>query len=140
MRRLKKKHSSWRLVRDINPEFLANMSHELRTPLNSLLILAQILSENRERNLTAKQVEYIKTIYSSGNDLLNLINDVLDLAKVESGKLDVISKEVELNQLRDFIYRQFSPSQIRRTYILQSKWKANCQRNSLRMNNDYCKS
>lgn len=90
-------------------EFLANMSHELRTPLNSLLILAQILSKNGEGNLTTKQQEYIKTIYSSGNDLLNLINDVLDLAKVESGKLDVISKEVELNQLRDFIYSQFSP-------------------------------
>jgi two-component system chemotaxis sensor kinase CheA len=90
-------------------EFLANMSHELRTPLNSLLILAQILSENGEGNLTYKQQEYIKTIYSSGNDLLNLINDILDLSKVESGKLDVISKELELNQLRDTIYRQFSP-------------------------------
>jgi two-component system, chemotaxis family, sensor kinase CheA len=90
-------------------EFLANMSHELRTPLNSLLILAQILSENGEGNLTYKQQEYIKTIHSSGNDLLNLINDILDLAKVESGKLDVIGKEVEMNQLKDFIYRQFSP-------------------------------
>ena len=89
-------------------EFLANMSHELRTPLNSLLILAQILSENGEGNLTYKQEEYIKTIYSSGNDLLNLINDILDLAKVESGKLDVITKEVEMNQLREFIFRQFS--------------------------------
>lgn len=90
-------------------EFLSNMSHELRTPLNSLLILAQILSENGEGNLTAKQQEYIKTIYSSGNDLLNLINDILDLAKVESGKLDVISKEVDLNEVSDFIYSQFSP-------------------------------
>jgi two-component system, chemotaxis family, sensor kinase CheA len=90
-------------------EFLSNMSHELRTPLNSLLILAQILSENGEGNLTPKQQEYIKTIYSSGNDLLNLINDILDLAKVESGKLDVISKEVDLNEVSDFIYSQFSP-------------------------------
>ena len=90
-------------------EFLSNMSHELRTPLNSLLILAQILSENGEGNLTPKQQEYIKTIYSSGNDLLNLINDILDLAKVESGKLDVISTAIELNQMRDFIYNQFSP-------------------------------
>jgi two-component system, chemotaxis family, sensor kinase CheA len=90
-------------------EFLANMSHELRTPLNSLLILAQILFENGEGNLTAKQQEYIKTICTSGNDLLNLINDILDLAKVESGKLDVISKEVKLDEVSDFIYHQFSP-------------------------------
>ncbi|NHC42483.1 response regulator [Bacillus sp. MM2020_1] len=90
-------------------EFLANMSHELRTPLNSLLILAQILYENGEGNLTPKQLEFMKTIYTSGNDLLNLINDILDLAKVESGKLDVISKEVKLNEVSDFIYHQFSP-------------------------------
>lgn len=90
-------------------EFLANMSHELRTPLNSLLILAQILSENGEGNLTAKQEEYIRTIYSSGNDLLHLINDILDLAKVESGKLDVIHREVDLHGVEDFIMMQFSP-------------------------------
>lgn len=106
---LEEKAQQLELSSKYKSEFLANMSHELRTPLNSLLILAQILSENGEGNLTAKQQEYIKTIHSSGNDLLNLINDILDLAKVESGKLDVISKEVELNQLRDFIYRQFSP-------------------------------
>lgn len=106
---LEEKAQQLELSSKYKSEFLANMSHELRTPLNSLLILAQILSENGEGNLTNKQQEYIKTIYSSGNDLLKLINDILDLAKVESGKLDVISKEVELNQLRDFIYRQFSP-------------------------------
>jgi two-component system, chemotaxis family, sensor kinase CheA len=106
---LEEKAQQLELSSKYKSEFLANMSHELRTPLNSLLILAQILSENGEGNLTPKQQEYIKTIYSSGNDLLNLINDILDLAKVESGKLDVISKEIELNEVRDFIYHQFSP-------------------------------
>lgn len=106
---LEEKAQQLELSSKYKSEFLANMSHELRTPLNSLLILAQILSENGEGNLTPKQQEYIKTIYSSGHDLLNLINDVLDLAKVESGKLDVISKEVELNEVREFIYNQFSP-------------------------------
>ncbi|WP_175638065.1 ATP-binding protein [Metabacillus schmidteae] len=90
-------------------EFLANMSHELRTPLNSLLILAKILSENSDGNLTFKQQEYIRTIFSSGNDLLKLINDILDLAKVESGKLEVIPKEVKLQTIKEFIIGQFSP-------------------------------
>ncbi|MED4205841.1 response regulator [Neobacillus mesonae] len=90
-------------------EFLANMSHELRTPLNSLLILAKILSENKEGNLSEKQEEYIRTIYSSGYDLLHLINDVLDLAKVESGTLDINTKEVELCDVLGFIEQQFTP-------------------------------
>ncbi|MFK9092730.1 response regulator [Bacillus salipaludis] len=90
-------------------EFLANMSHELRTPLNSLLILAQILADNGDGNLTAKQAEYIRTIYSSGNDLLHLINDILDLAKVESGKLEVIHREVDFHNVEAYIKQQFSP-------------------------------
>jgi two-component system, chemotaxis family, sensor kinase CheA len=107
-------------------EFLANMSHELRTPLNSLLILAQILSENGEGNLKPKQQEYINTIYASGKDLLNLINDILDLAKVESGKLDVISKQVELTEVRDFIYNQFLPianqKKVHFSIEIESEW------------------
>ncbi len=89
-------------------EFLANMSHELRTPLNSLLILAQILSENEEGNLTEEQKEYIYTIYSSGNDLLQLINDILDLSKIESGQMDIMHREVKIRKLQDFVLRQFS--------------------------------
>lgn len=106
---LEEKAQQLQLSSQYKSEFLANMSHELRTPLNSLLILAQILSENGQGNLTAKQQEYIQTIYSSGNDLLHLINDILDLAKVESGKLDVHMKEVELYEIEAYIQSQFSP-------------------------------
>src|SRR5450631_146814 len=75
-------------------EFLANMSHELRTPLNSSLILAKLLMDNSKENLTEEQIQFATSIYSSGNDLLNLINDILDLSKVEAGKLDIRSEKV----------------------------------------------
>ncbi|MEH7117657.1 response regulator [Neobacillus vireti] len=90
-------------------EFLANMSHELRTPLNSLLILAQMLIEKKNENLTEKQLEYIQTIYSSGLDLLHLINEILDLAKVESGKIEVVQGEVPFEKITTFAERYFSP-------------------------------
>ncbi|MFE7776321.1 HAMP domain-containing protein [Streptomyces sp. NPDC057445] len=90
-------------------EFLANMSHELRTPLNSLLILAQLLAQNPTRNLTAKQVEYAGIIHSAGSDLLQLINDILDLSKVEAGKMDINPERVVLRQLLDYVEATFRP-------------------------------
>jgi HAMP domain-containing protein/CheY-like chemotaxis protein/GAF domain-containing protein len=90
-------------------EFLANMSHELRTPLNSLLILAKLLGENSDANLNKKQIEFANTIYGAGSDLLDLINDILDLSKVEAGRMDVNVSDVKLSDLRDFVERSFRP-------------------------------
>lgn len=90
-------------------EFLSNMSHELRTPLNSLLILSQIMAENEEGNLTPSQVEHVKTIYSSGNELLTLINDILDLSKIEAGKVSINSAVVELAEIKEYVERYFLP-------------------------------
>ncbi len=90
-------------------EFLANMSHELRTPLNSSLILAKLLAENAEGNLSGEQVKFAESIYSAGNDLLNLINDILDIAKVEAGKMEVRAESTPLERLVEGLRGMFQP-------------------------------
>jgi len=90
-------------------DFLANMSHELRTPLNSLLVLAKLLSENQDGNLTGQQVDFARTIHAAGSDLLQLINDILDLSKVEAGKMDVNPADLQLAALTDYVDATFRP-------------------------------
>ena len=90
-------------------DFLANMSHELRTPLNSSLILAKLLADNPEDNLTGEQVKFAKTIQSSGNDLLNLINDILDLSKIEAGHVEISPETISLERLSKDIQQVFQP-------------------------------
>jgi signal transduction histidine kinase/DNA-binding response OmpR family regulator/HAMP domain-containing protein len=88
-------------------QFLANMSHELRTPLNSLLILAKLLADNAGNNLSPKQIDYAQAIYAAGVDLLSLINDILDLAKIESGTVSLDFAPLKLSELRDYVERAF---------------------------------
>ncbi|MFF8837355.1 HAMP domain-containing protein [Streptomyces sp. NPDC015130] len=90
-------------------EFLANMSHELRTPLNSLLILARLLAQNSQGNLTEKQIDYAEVIHSAGSDLLRLINDILDLSKVEAGKMDIRHEPFPLRALLEYLEATFGP-------------------------------
>jgi HAMP domain-containing protein/CheY-like chemotaxis protein/signal transduction histidine kinase len=104
---LEEKAEQLALTSKYKSEFLANMSHELRTPLNNLLILARVLADNTEGNLSPKQIKFAETIHSSGTDLLALINDILDLSKIESGKMDVEVGNVRFSELEDYCVRTF---------------------------------
>ena len=106
---VEEKASQLALSSKYKSEFLANMSHELRTPLNSLLILARMLQDNKDTNLTIKQVEYAKTIHSAGTDLLNLINEVLDLSKVEAGKIEIYPQDTTVKEVLDYLDQTFRP-------------------------------
>lgn len=106
---LERKARELELASRYKSEFLANMSHELRTPLNSMLILSRLLAENKTGNLDAKQVEFARTIHKAGNDLLTLINDVLDLSKVEAGKLELQIDQARVAELAGELEQLFRP-------------------------------
>jgi HAMP domain-containing protein/signal transduction histidine kinase/CheY-like chemotaxis protein len=108
-RSLEEKAEQLSLISKYKSEFLANMSHELRTPLNSLLILSKTLAENKDKNLSGEQVKFASTVHSAGQDLLALINEILDLSKVEAGKMPVSPKALELVEVQEYLEQTFRP-------------------------------
>lgn len=106
---LEEKAEQLSLISKYKSEFLANMSHELRTPLNSLLILSKNLANNKDKNLTTEQVKFANTVYSAGQDLLALINEILDLSKVEAGKMPVSPKDIPIGEIEDYLQQTFRP-------------------------------
>jgi signal transduction histidine kinase/HAMP domain-containing protein/ActR/RegA family two-component response regulator len=106
-RSLEEKAEQLQLISKYKSEFLANMSHELRTPLNSLLILSKILAENKNGNLTVEQVKFANTVYTSGNDLLSLINEILDLSKVEAGKMPIDPRTFPVASIKEYLEQTF---------------------------------
>ncbi len=108
-RSVEEKAEQLSLISKYKSEFLANMSHELRTPLNSLLILSKTLEDNREKNLSPEQVKFASTINSAGQDLLALINEILDLSKVEAGKMPVDPRDIKLPQVKEYLEQTFRP-------------------------------
>lgn len=112
--RLKVQAEELKVASRYKSEFLANMSHELRTPLNSLLILSQLLADNKDGNLNPKQVDYAQTIHTSGSDLLRLIDEILDLSKVEAGQMKVEMETLSLDELKESIERTFEPLAVKK--------------------------
>ncbi len=108
-RSVEEKAEQLQLISKYKSEFLANMSHELRTPLNSLLILSKMLADNQDGNLTQEQVKFAKTVYSSGNDLLGLINEILDLSKVEAGKMPIDPRDTSIPEVQEHLDQTFRP-------------------------------
>jgi signal transduction histidine kinase/HAMP domain-containing protein/ActR/RegA family two-component response regulator len=108
-RSLEEKAEQLSVTSKYKSEFLANMSHELRTPLNSLLLLSKMLAENKDHTLSPEHVKFVNTIHTSGCDLLGLINEILDLSKVEAGKMPIVAKDVLISEVQDYLEQTFRP-------------------------------